>query len=303
MEGTAQSVTLVTGASGYIGGRLVDRLRERSVSFRAAGRRPDVLRALWPGVDAVMIDLLRPDTVRPALEGVSIAYYLVHAMAEGEAGFEERDERAALNFARAASHAGVELIVYLGGLGGSDEQLSPHLASRLATGRVLAEHGPPILEFRAGMVIGAGSASFRMLNDLVKRLPAMVTPRWVQTRSQPVAIDDVIAYLDGAGAREPDRHHTIVEIGGADVLSYRAMMERVARTRGRHPLILSVPVLTPRLSSLWCGLVTDVPASITRPLIDGLRNETVVRDDAATRLFPEIVPIGFDEAVTRALRE
>jgi uncharacterized protein YbjT (DUF2867 family) len=154
------------------------------------------------------------------------------------------------------------------------------------------------------MVIGAGSASFRMLMDLVKRLPAMVTPRWVETRSQPIAIDDVVAYLERARDVPGTGSGAIVEIGGSDVLSYREMMQRVAVALGRRrPLIVSVPVLTPRLSSLWCGLVTSVPISIARPLIEGLRNETIVRDDAASRLFPDVVPIGFDEAVTRAVRE
>ena len=294
---------LVTGASGYIGSRLVERLRDLDVPVRAAGRRPDDLVARWPGIQAVPMDVLRPETLRPATEGVGVAYYLVHSMAEGETGFEERDRAAARNFAEAAREGGVKLIVYLGGLGSSDDQLSPHLASRHETGRVLAEHGPSVLELRASMVIGAGSASFRMLMDLVKRLPMMVTPRWVETRSQPIAIDDIVAYLERALDFAPGEHHTIVEIGGADILSFRQMMQRGAATRGRHPVIVSVPVLTPRLSSLWCGLVTAVPASIARPLIEGLRNETIVRDDAAARLFPDVHPMGFDEAVARALRE
>jgi uncharacterized protein YbjT (DUF2867 family) len=293
---------LVTGASGYIGGRLVDRLRALGVSVRAAGRRPEKLRQRWPGIEAVQTDVFRPETIRPATEGARVAYYLVHSMAEGETGFEQRDRTAAYNFAQAARDSGVETIVYLGGLGGEEDRLSPHLASRHETGRILAEHGPAVLEFRAGMVLGAGSASFRMLMDLVRRLPAMVTPRWVETRSQPIAIEDVLAYLQRAGDA-PLAGHRIVEIGGADVLSYREMMRRVAAKGGRHPIIVPVPLLTPRLSSLWCGLVTSVPASIARPLIEGLRNETIVRDDAAARLFPDIHPIGFDQAVARAIRE
>jgi uncharacterized protein YbjT (DUF2867 family) len=224
-------------------------------------------------------------------------------MAAGEAGFAERDRDAARAFGEAAARAGVERIVYLGGLGSSEEQLSEHLESRQETGRQLAAAGTPVLELRAGMVIGAGSASFRMLNDLVKRLPLMVTPRWVATRSQPIAIRDVVSYLIAAATVPLPAGHVIVEIGGADVLSYRAMMQRVGASRGRHPTIVTVPVLTPRLSSLWCGLVTSVPTSIARPLIDGLRNETIVRDDTATRLFPDVVPMGFDAAVDEALRE
>ena len=294
---------LVTGASGYIGGRLIDHLRHLEVPVRAAGRRPGPLHDRWPDIQVAEMDVFRPGTIGPATDGVRVAFYLVHSMAEGEAGFEERDRVAARNFAEAARLGGVDTIVYLGGLGGEADRLSPHLASRQETGLVLAEHGPDVVEFRAGMVIGAGSASFRMLMDLVKRLPAMVTPRWVQTRSQPIAIDDVLAYLQRAPDLQTAEHRTVVEIGGADVLTYRQMMERVAAARGRHPLIVPVPVLTPRLSSLWCGLVTSVPTSIARPLIEGLRNETIVRDDAAARLFPDVRPMGFDEAVARALSE
>lgn len=297
---SAREPVLVTGASGYVGGRLVERLLSDGVPVRAAGRRPHVLRERWPGIEAVQMDVFQPETIGPSVEGVRAAYYLVHSMAEGEAGFERRDRAAARNFAEAARGGGVESVVYLGGLGVEDDRLSPHLASRHETGRVLAEHGPAVLELRAGMVIGAGSASFRMLTDLVRRLPAMVTPRWVETRSQPIAIGDVLDYL--VRARDLPMSG-VVEIGGADVLSYREMMRRVAARRGRRPLILPVPVLTPRLSSLWCGLVTSVPVSIARPLIEGLRNETVVRDDGAARLFPDVRPMGFDEAVERALRE
>lgn len=295
---------LVTGASGYIGGRLVRRFADLGVPVRVAGRRPELLRKRWPEAEAVDMDVFRPETLEPATEGARVAYYLVHSMAEGETGFEERDRVAARAFAEAARRNGVERVVYLGGLGVEDDRLSPHLASRHETGRILAERGPAVVELRAGMVIGAGSASFRMLMDLVKRLPAMVTPRWVETRSQPIAIDDVVAYLERARDVPGTGSGAIVEIGGSDVLSYREMMQRVAVALGRRrPLIVSVPVLTPRLSSLWCGLVTSVPISIARPLIEGLRNETIVRDDAAARLFPDVVPIGFDEAVTRAVRE
>ena len=179
--------------------------------------------------------------------------------------------------------------------------LSHHPASRQETGRLLASGACQVLEFRAGMVIAEDSASFRMLNDLVKRLPVMVTPEWVRTKSQPIGVDDVLTYLARGREVEVSEHHAIVEIGGADVVSYRDMMQRVAGIRGRSLSIVTVPVLTPRLSSLWCGLVTSVPTSIARPLIDGLVNETVVRDDAAARLFPDVRPIGFDEAVRVAL--
>jgi uncharacterized protein YbjT (DUF2867 family) len=258
------------------------------VDVRVAGREPQRLTDRWPGVDAVELDVMRPETIGPAREGITTAYYLIHSMEEGGSPFEERDRTGATNFARAAAKRGVERIVFLGGLGDDeDPDLSPHLASRHETGRLLAEHGPAVLELRAGIVIGAGSASFRMLEDLVRRLPVMVTPRWVDTRSQPIAIDDVVTYLDEAREATLDEHHTIVEIGGADVLSYREMMRRLGAIRGRVPLILPVPVLSPSLSSLWCGLVTSVPPSIARPLIEGQRNETVVRDDTAVQLFPD----------------
>ncbi len=295
---------LITGASGYVGGGLAEHFVDADVDVRVVGRDPKRLTDRWPGVDAVELDVMRPETIGPATEGVTTAYYLIHSMEEGSAPFEERDRTAATNFARAAADSGVERIVFLGGLGDDeDPDLSPHLASRHETGRLLAAHGPAVLELRAGMVVGAGSASFRMLEDLVRRLPVMVTPRWVDTLSQPIAIDDVVTYLDRA--REVTRHeaHTIVEIGGADVLSYREMMRRLGAMRGRVPVILPVPVLSPSLSSLWCGLVTSVPPSIARPLIEGQRNETIVRDDTAAQLFPDVHPVGFDEAVTRTRSE
>ena len=299
----ARTNSAVVGASGYIGGRLVDALRADGGAPRLLGRRPDALSRRWPWADVARLDVTEPDTIGPALDGIGTAYYLVHAMAAGEAGFAERDRDAARAFGAAAAKAGVERIVYLGGLGSSEDQLSEHLQSRQETGRQLAAAGTPVLELRAGMVIGAGSASFRMLNDLVKRLPLMVTPRWVATRSQPIAIRDVVSCLIAAAEVPLSAGHVIVEIGGADVLSYREMMRRVGASRGRHPTIVTVPVLTPRLSSLWCGLVTSVPTSIARPLIDGLRNETIVRDDAAARMFPDLEPLGFDAAVEEALQE
>lgn len=296
--------TLITGASGYIGGRLAQHLVDAGIDIRVAGRDPHRLSARWPGVDAVELDVMRPETIGPATEGVTTAYYLIHSMEEGSAPFEARDRTAATNFARAAAKSGVGRIVFLGGLGDDeDPDLSPHLASRHETGRLLAEHGPPVLELRAGMVVGAGSASFRMLEDLVRRLPVMVTPRWVETRSQPIAIDDVVTYLERARDVTLDEPHSVVEIGGADVLSYREMMRRLGEQRGRVPLILPVPVLTPSLSSLWCGLVTSVPPPIARPLIEGQRNETIVTDDTAAQLFPSVHPVEFDEAVSRARSE
>ncbi|MDH4112743.1 MAG: NAD(P)H-binding protein, partial [Actinomycetota bacterium] len=228
---------LVTGATGAIGGRLVEQLVADGHAPRVASRSPHKLIARWPTLDAVELDVLRPATLRAALDGVQAAYYLVHSMEPGTDGdFRARDAEGANAFADAARAAGLERVIYLGGLGDEGGELSEHLESRHETGRILAEAGPPVLEFRAAMVVSADSASFTMLTDLVNRLPAMVVPRWVNTPTQPIAIDDVLAYLV-AGLEVPlDGSRTIVEIGGPDVTTYRAMIETVAAERGRHPL-------------------------------------------------------------------
>jgi uncharacterized protein YbjT (DUF2867 family) len=294
--------TLVTGATGYIGGLLASQLVAENVSIRVAGRRTALLEERFPGVDAAALDVLDPARLHEALAGIEVAYYLIHSMEQGATDFAERDRVAARNFGKAALAAGVRRVVFLGGLGDDSDTLSHHLSSRHETGVILAEHGPQLIELRAGIVIGAGSASFQMLRDLVHRLPAMVTPKWVDTRAQPIGVDDVVAYLSAARDVAAEDHHVIVEIGGADVLTYRELMKRFALAGGRRaPLIVPVPVLTPRLSSLWCGLVTAVPVAIARPLIDGLKNEVVVRDRAAATLFPNVHPMSFDEAVKRAL--
>ena len=292
---------LVTGASGAIGSRLVERLCAEGERPITAGRRPEVLLERFPTLDAWELDALRPETLPAALEGVSVLYYFIHSMEPGAASFDERDLAAAMNVARSAKHAGVERIVYLGGLGQEDEDLSRHLSSRHETGRVLAEEGPPLVELRAAMVIAASSASFRMLADLVHRLPAMIVPRWVETRSQPIAISDVVAYLAAARNIPLEEHRTVIEVGGADVLTYREMIESFAELEGRRRVLLGVPLLTPWLSSLWCGLTTSVSVSVARPLIMGMTHETVVRGDEASRRFPEIRPLGFEGAVRRAL--
>lgn len=297
-------VILLTGATGYVGSSLARRLAADGRPFTVAGRNPGSLAARYPDVPAVRLDALDPDSLEPALAGIDVAYYLIHSMGDAGGNFEERDRQAARNFATAALSAGVRRIVFLGGLGDDSDTLSHHLSSRHETGVVLAEHGPQVIELRAGIVIGSGSASFRMLADLVKRLPGMVTPKWVDTRAQPIGIDDVVTYLEAAAEVESEIHHDVVEIGGADVVTYRELMKRFARVRGsRPPVIVPVPVLTPRLSSLWCGLVTSVPPSIARPLIDGLKNEVVVTDTRAQELFPEVRPMGFDESVRLALEE
>ncbi len=289
---------LVVGASGYIGGRLVPLLAGRGHDLTLMSRDARPLAARFPDVTVVAADLLAPTTLAPALEGIETAYYLAHSMGAGERGFAERDRQAARDFARAAASAGVSRIVYLGGLGDDAANLSHHLPSRHETGVELAAHGVPVLEFRAAVIIGSGSASFEILRHLTERLPIMITPRWVATRCQPIGIGDVLDYLVGALDR-PDVSG-IVEIGGPDALSYGDMMRTYARLRGLRRLMIPVPVLTPRLSSYWVNLASPVPAAIARPLIEGLRNEVVVRDPAPASAFG-LRPVPYAEALQRAI--
>jgi uncharacterized protein YbjT (DUF2867 family) len=289
---------LVVGASGYVGRRLAAVLAADGHELRLAGRDPHGLKERFPDADVVRLDLLDPPTLGPALVGVDTAYYLAHSMASGESGFERRDLQAARWFGQAAREAGVRHIVYLGGLGDPRSGLSRHLASRQETGAELAAHGVPVTEFRAAIIIGSGSASFELLRSLVERLPMMVTPRWVRTLCQPIAVRDVLDYLRAA-AGHPEREG-VVEIGGPDVLSYAQMMQAYARSRGMRRLMVPVPVLTPRLSSYWCDLVTPVPAAIARPLIEGLRNEVVVRDPIPAQAFG-VRPMSFVQALERAI--
>ena len=289
---------LIVGASGYIGGRLVPMLTRQGHELTLVGRDPRSLAERSPGLRALRADLMDPDTLPPALEGVEVAYYLAHAMGGGEAGFAERDLQAARSFASAAANAGVRQIVYLGGLGEDAAGLSHHLASRHETGAELARHGVPVTELRAAIVIGSGSASFEILRHLTERLPVMITPRWVSTRCQPIGIRDVLAYL--VAALDHPEVTGIVEIGGPDVLSYGQMMLRYAHLRGLRRLMIPVPVLTPRLSSYWVNLISPVPANIARPLIEGLRNEVVVRNPEPARALG-ITPATYDEALQLAM--
>lgn len=291
---------LVVGASGYIGGRLVPLLQARGHELVLTSRDARPLTARFPSARVVAADLLRPETLPPALEGVDVAYYLAHSMGAGERGFAERDRRAARAFAEAAARAGVARIVYLGGLGDDAADLSHHLASRHETGAELAAAGVPVTEFRAAVIIGSGSASFEILRHLTERLPVMITPRWVATRCQPIGIRDVLAYL--AGALDHPEVTGVVEVGGPDVLSYGDMMRGYARARGLRRLMVPVPFLTPRLSSYWVNLVSPVPASIARPLIEGLRNEVVVRDPGPAGAFdvqPETYAVALQRAIDR----
>ena len=292
---------LVTGASGYVGGRLLPRLEKRGLSVRCLARRPEFLAGrIGEGTEVVGGDVLRAETLGPALEGVHTAYYMVHSMGDqSQEGFEAQDLAAAKNFGRAALAAGVRRIVYLGGLGNEDSDLSPHLRSRHEVGRALRDTGVPVIEFRASVVIGSGSFSFEMLRSLVERLPVMVTPRWVHVISQPIAIGDLLSYLEAALDLETDESR-IYEIGGADRMSYGELMSEYARQRQLRRAMIPVPVLTPHLSSLWLGLVTPLYARVGRVLIESICHETIVRDDRARRDFA-VEPIGVQQAIARAL--
>lgn len=288
----------VAGATGYIGGLLAARLREQGRDVRALARRPEGSPELAGiGCDVRTADVLDPGSLGPALEGTDVAYYLVHSMGRGSDGdFAARDRAGAENFAAAAAAAGVRRIVYLGGLG----EGSAHLDSRHATAQALRAGSVPVAYFRAAAVIGAGSESFRTVFHLVRRLPVMVTPKWVTIRTQPIAIDDALAYLAAAADLDAPLDREI-EIGGADVTTYGGMIDELARAMGRRPpLRIVVPVLTPGLSSLWIGLVTPVDAGVARPLIEGLATETIVTDSSGMDLF-EIEPMPLTAALRAAL--
>ncbi len=291
---------LVTGATGYIGGRLVPVLESAGVRLRCLARQPAALASrVSPTTEVVAGDLLDPSSLDRAFAGVDVAYYLVHSMgAHGDYG--ETDRVAARHFGDAARRAGVRRIVYLGGLATGNEVFSKHLSSRIETGRVLRESGVPVVEFRASVVIGSGSLSFELIRALVERLPVMICPRWVSTLAQPIGIDDVLAYL-AAALQLPHGESRTFEIGGADQASYGDVMREYARQRGLKRVMISVPLLTPRLSSLWLGLVTPVYARVGRELIAGLKNRSVVTDRTALADFP-IRPVGLREAIGRAIR-
>ncbi|MGE0816063.1 MAG: SDR family oxidoreductase [Vicinamibacterales bacterium] len=292
---------LVTGANGYVGGRLVPQLLARGHAVRCMVRDPARVQGRpWAAeVEVVRGDVLEPASLAPALTGVEVAYYLVHSLGAGP-DFHDRDIRAARAFGEAAAAAGVARLIYLGGLGDATSELSEHLRSRQDTGSALAGAGVPVTEFRAAVIVGSGSVSFEMIRYLTERVPVMVCPSWVYTKIQPIAIRDVLSYLIEA-VSTPASTGQVVEIGGRDVLTYGQMMTGYARERGLRRWLLPVPFLTPRLSSYWVHLVTPVPAAIARPLIEGLRNEVIVRDANARTLFPGIVPVGYVEAVRLAL--
>jgi uncharacterized protein YbjT (DUF2867 family) len=280
----------VFGATGVIGRALVPLLEGEHEVVKVSRSRHDE-----PGWAAA--DVATGEGVADALAGVDVAYYLVHSL--GTRDFEQRDRESAENVARAAAEGGVRQIVYLGGLGGDEPGASAHLRSRRETGEVLAGTGVPVTTLRAAMVVGPGSAAFETILGLVKRLPVMVTPSWVTTPTQPIALEDIARYLAGVAGRE-EAFGQGYDAGGPEVMTYRGMIERIARLLGRRPLIVEVPVLTPALSALWLELVTPVNASVARPLVEGLKNPTVAREQRLRELVPfELTP--FDDAARRAL--
>jgi len=297
---SAPRLILLTGATGYIGGRLLTALQEAGERIRCIARHPEFLRhRIGANTEAVHGDLLDPASLGPALAGVHTAYYLVHSMGSPDA-FEDADRRAAEHFGSAARAAGVQRIIYLGGLGESHADLSPHLRSRQEVGEILRASGVPVVELRASIVIGSGSLSFEMIRALVERLPVMIMPRWVAVPAQPIGITDVLAYL--LEARDlPGSDSPVFEIGGADRVSYGDIMREYARQRGLRRVMILVPVLTPKLSSLWLGLVTPLYARVGRKLIDSIRHATVVRDERARAVFA-VRPQGIREAIAAALR-
>ena len=301
---TTKGRALVTGASGYIGGRLVPELLRAGWTVRAMARTKTRLRdAPWAAdVEIAVADVTDADSLREALDDVDVAYYLVHSIG-AKPEFEDEDRRAATTFAEQAKAAGVRRIVYLGGLTPEGEELSPHLRSREEVGRILLESGVPTTVLQAAVVIGSGSASFEMLRHLTERLPVMVVPRWVDTTIQPIAIRDVLRYLVGSADMPADVNRGF-DIGGPDVLTYADMMQRYAKAAGLpRRRMLKVPVLSPTLSSHWVGLITPVPGGLARPLVESLRNTVVCREhDIATYVpDPSTGLIGLDEAVRLAL--
>jgi len=293
---------LVTGATGFVGSRLAERLAAGGADVRALVRdRAKAEHLERGGLELHEGDVSRPESLDGAGRDVDVAYYLIHGMGRGGGDdFEERERAAARAFARMASEEGVSRVVYLGGLG--QQPTSRHLRSRHETAETLRAVGPPLTYFRAAMVVGAESASFKVLRHLVERLPVMIAPSWLSTRTQPIGIDDVLAYL-AAAPETPSSEGREVQIGGPDVLSYGEMLDAMAAALGRSPRPkLPVPMLSPRLSSLWIGLVTSVDAGVARPLVEGLSTETVVTDHSGAALF-DVRPRTLAETLRSALRD
>lgn len=301
-EAITSPMILLTGATGYVGGRLLPLLEDEPVVVRCLARNPDKLRSsVRESTEIVQGDVLDRASLETALEGVQTAYYLVHLMS-GSHDFEEEDRQAAINFAEVAQKAGVQRIVYLGGLGDdADPKLSPHLRSRHEVGEILRDSGVETIEFRAGMVIGAGSLSYQLMKSLTDRLPVMLCPRWLTTPTQPIAVQDVLNYLLAAKDL-PQGESRIFEIGSPDVVTYGDLIREYAQQQGLRRWLIFVPILTPYLSGLWLALVTPATYEVGRHLIEGLKNPTVVRDSKAVEAF-SIKPLGVAEAIRLAIEE
>ncbi len=293
-------IVLLTGATGYVGGLLVSLLEKQQVKLRCLARNPDRLRPLVKeSTQIVRGDVLDAASLDATLQGVHTAYYLVHLMS-GSKDFEKEDRQAAEYFAAAAKKAGVQRIIYLGGLGDdADPHLSPHLRSRHEVGQILRDSGVETIEFRAGMVVGAGSLSYQLMKSLTDRLPVMLCPRWLTTPTQPIAVDDVLAYLL-AGRDLPPGESRTFEIGSPDVVTYGDLIREYARQKGLRRWLVFVPILTPYLSGLWLALVTPASFEVGRHLIEGLKNPTVVQDTKALDAF-SIRPMGVKEAIQQAI--
>jgi uncharacterized protein YbjT (DUF2867 family) len=292
-----EDLLAVTGATGFIGRNLVKSLLAKERKVRALVRRPQ---EYIEAVDARRIDISDKPSLPAALEGVHTVFYLVHSMKNKGREFAQMDREGAENFLNAAESSGVQRIIYLGGLGETGSELSEHLKSRAEVGRILQSGRIQTTVLRAAIIIGPGSASWEMLRQLTERLPVMTTPRWVETRCQPIALRDVLGYLVGCAEVEATAAGTF-DIGGPDILTYRQMMTQVAELLGKRVRIYGIPILSPRLSSYWVDLVTDVPSNVARPLIDGLRSEVICRDDRIKFLIPmDLTP--FREAVSLALK-
>jgi len=299
LECGMSKLILLTGATGYVGGRLLSLLQNQNIPVRCLTRRPEALDDRRSATTEIVSgDVLDGGSLQSAMEGIDTAYYLVHSMGS-KGDFEEQDRIAATNFADAAKVAGVKRIVYLGGLGNPDQTLSKHLRSRQETGNTLRAHHPQVIEFRASIVIGSGSLSFEMIRALVERLPVMICPRWVDVKAQPIAVEDLLAYLIAA-LNLPFAGSQVYEIGGPDQVSYGEIMQEYSRQRGLTRWMIPVPFLTPYLSSLWLGLVTPLYARVGRKLVESLRNPTLISNNLAMTTFP-VRPRSFRDAIARAL--